>query len=45
MANTETTEKKYVAVFVPPAVRAAIKAAAEKNGRTIIGELTMKYKV
>ena len=34
------TEKTYVAIFVPPAVRKDLKMRALKNGRTMIAELT-----
>lgn len=37
--------KEYVAIFVPRKVRDAIKEEARRAGRTIIGELTIKYKV
>lgn len=37
--------KEYVAIFVPPAVRAAIKDAAKAKGRTMILELAKRYKV
>lgn len=36
-------DKKYAAVFVPTNLRDAIKAEANKNGRTMIGDLKIKY--
>ena len=35
--------KEYVAIFVPRAVRDDIKAVAQHNGRTMIGELRVVF--
>lgn len=35
----------YINMRVPRKVHKALKAEAQKNGRTIIGEIATKYKV